>query len=177
MSPYSLPSYTHVSDPCASFRHGNQGLHWPWLSELMGRQFTFFLIKGGEAALVIPGGVHLPDVKVGCVLLWLRKKLGHLEQEEGFQECGLRTVSSHPGSGRGPHSHEPEATRSALQAPGKGLWGGTVQGFGEAGGRMPAFPWAFSTTEAQSLKKHSRGCCWPQGQCAGISMKASASMH
>lgn len=132
MSPYSLPSYTHVSDPCASFRRGNQGLHWPWLSELKGKQFTFFLIKGGEAALVIPGGVQLPDMKVGCVLLGLRKKLGRLEQEEGFQECGPRAVSSHPGShsGRGLRSHEPEATHSALQAPGKGLWGGTVQGRG-----------------------------------------------
>lgn len=42
---------------------------------------------------------------------------------------------------------------------------------------MPAFPWAFSTTEAQSLKKHSRGCCWPQGQCAGISIYKSISKH
>lgn len=132
MSPFSLPSYTHVSDPRASFRCGNQGLHWPWLSELMGRQLTFFLTKGGEVALVIPRGVHLPEMKVGCVLLWLRKKLGHLEQEEGFQEYGLPAVASHPGSrsGPGPHSHEPEATHSALQAPGKGLWGGTVQGRG-----------------------------------------------
>lgn len=132
MSPYSLPSYTHVSDPRASFRRGNQGLHWPWLSELMGRQLTFFLTKGREAALVIPEGVYLPEMKVGCVLLWLKKKLGHLEQEEGFQECDPPTVSSQPDScsGHGPRSHEPEATHSALQAPGKGLWGGTVQGRG-----------------------------------------------
>ena len=54
----------------------------------MGRQLTFFLTKGREAALVIPEGVYLPEMKVGCVLLWLRKKLGHLEQEEGFQEKG-----------------------------------------------------------------------------------------
>lgn len=165
MSPFSLPSYTHVSDPRASFRCGNQGLHWPWLSELMGRQLAFFLIKGGEVALVTPGGVHLPEMKAGCVLLWLRKKLGHLEQEEGFQEYGLPAVASHPG-----HPLSPP-----------GPWKGTLgrdcsgKGSGEAGGRMPAFPWAFSTTEVQSLKKGSWGCCWTQGQCAGISIYKSIS--
>ena len=55
-----------------------------------------------------------------------------------------------------PRSHEPKATASALQAPDKGLWRGTLQGGGLAGEGAPAFPWAASTAswlvEVKSLK-------------------------
>lgn len=160
MSPFSLPSYTHVSDPRASFRCGNQGLHWPWLSELIGRQLAFFLIKGGEVALVTPGGPPLNEGRL-CPAV---------AQEEAST---FRTGRGLPGVWPSRCISPRPPTQPS------GPWKGTLgrdcsgKGSGEAGGRMPAFPWAFSTTGGSVSKKGSWGCCWTQGQCAGMSIYKS----
>lgn len=68
---------------------------------------------------------------MGCVLVLHRKKLGKLERGGGFRVHGpppklhpVWPAEAHYGSGR--RSHEPKATQSAFQAPGKGLWRGTL---------------------------------------------------
>lgn len=116
----------------ASFRCGNQGLHWPWLSELMGRQLAFFLIKGGGSL----GDRRDPPSRDEGRLrpaVAQEEKLGHLEQEEGFRSMASRScISPRPLT---------QPSRPLERDFGEGLF---REGSGEGGdGRMPAFSLGF----------------------------------